>query len=128
MVHSPLRQRIQWLAVHGVIRGLSNLSARQGDPQGRLIADPAVRADPVAFTDELRALGPIVKCRTLYMTVDHKVANDLLRSDDFQVFEMGSNLPKPLRWVADRTKPDLLHPLRPPSMLSVEPPDHTRYR
>src|SRR6476469_10100229 len=26
------------------------------------------------------------------------------------------------------TKTDLLHPLKPPSMLSVEAPDHTRYR
>ena len=62
------------------------------------------------------------------MTVDHKVANDLLRSDDFHVFGLGSNLPKPLQRLADRTKPDLLHPIQPPSMLSVEPPDHTRYR
>jgi cytochrome P450 len=41
---------------------------------------------------------------------------------------MGSNLPKPLQWVADRTRSDLLHPIQPPSMLSVEPPQHTRYR
>ena len=128
MKQGPVRQRIQWLAVHGVIRGISKLYARQGDPQGRLLIDPAVRADPVAFTEELRARGPIVKCRAIYMTVDHKIANDLLRSDDFHVFALGTNLPKPLQWVADRTKPDLLHPIQPPSMLSVEPPDHTRYR
>jgi cytochrome P450 len=128
MVQSAMKQRIQWLAVHGVVRGISAVFARQGDPQGRLLIDPAVRADPVAFTEEVRALGPIVKCRAMYMTVDHKVANDLLRSDDFHVFGMGTNLPKPLQWVADRTKPDLLHPIQPPSMLSVEPPDHTRYR
>ena len=79
MAQSPMKQRIQWLAVHGVIRGISKVYARQGDPQGRLVADPAVRADPVAFIEELRAIGPIVRCR-------------------------------------------------PPSMLSVEPPDHTRYR
>ena len=128
MKQGPVRQRIQWLAVHGVIRGISKLFARQGDPQGRLLIDPAVRADPVAFTEELRARGPIVKCRAIYMTVDHKIANDLLRSDDFHVFGLGTNLPKPLQWVAERTKPDLLHPIQPPSMLSVEPPDHTRYR
>jgi cytochrome P450 len=128
MTQSPVKQRIQWLAVHGFIRGASKLLARRGDPQGRLIADPAVRADPVAFTEELRARGPVVKCRAMYMTVDHKVANDLLRSDDFHVFGMGTNLPKPLQRLADRTKPDLLHPIQPPSMLSVEPPDHTRYR
>src|SRR6476659_2652065 len=128
MAQSPMKQRIQSLAVHGVIRGISKVFARQGDPQGRLVADPAVRADPVAFIEELRAMGPIVRCRALYMTVDHKIVNDLLRSDDFHVFGMGSNLPKPVQWVADRTRPDLLHPIQPPSMLSVEPPDHTRYR
>jgi cytochrome P450 len=128
MSQSPVKQRIQWFAVHGVIRGISKVFARRGDPQGRLLIDPAVRADPVAFQDELRARGPIVRCRALYMTVDHKIANDLLRSDDFHVLALGSNLPKPLQWLADRTMPDLLHPIRPPSMLSVEPPDHTRYR
>ncbi|HEX4558766.1 MAG TPA: cytochrome P450 [Mycobacterium sp.] len=128
MKQGPVKQRIQWLAVHGVIRGISKVFARQGDPQGRLLIDPAVRADPVAFIEELRAAGPIVRCRAMFMTVDHKIANDLLRSDDFHVFGMGTNLPKPLQWVADRTKPDLLHPIQPPSMLSVEPPDHTRYR
>ena len=105
---------MHWLALHGAIRGYSKLLARRGDPQGRLIADPTVRATPVPFMDELRAAGPIVKCRTVYVTVDHEIANDLLRSDDFRVLAMGSNLPKPLRWVADRTKTDLLHPLQPP--------------
>jgi cytochrome P450 len=127
-MQGPVRQRIRWLAIHGVTRGVSKLLARRGDPQGRLIADPVVRDNPVEFTEELRALGPIVRCRAVYMTVEHKVAFDLLRSDDFRVIAMGSNLPKPLQWVANRTRPDLLHPLEPPSMLSVEPPDHTRYR
>ena len=128
MAQGPIKQRIHWLAVHGVIRGISKVFARRGDPQGRLLADPAVRTDPIAFIEELRARGPIVRCRALFMTVDHKVVNDLLRSDDFHVFGMGSNLPKPIQWVADRTKSDLLHPIQPPSMLSVEPPQHTRYR
>jgi cytochrome P450 len=128
MMAGAIRKRMQWLALHGVIRGMSKLLARRGDPQGRLIADPAVRTDPVAFIDELRAQGPIVKCRAVYITVDHKIANDLLRSEDFHVLAMGSSLPKSLQWVIDRTKPDLLHPLQPPSMLSVEPPEHTRYR
>jgi cytochrome P450 len=33
-----------------------------------------------------------------------------------------------LRWLERRVRDDLLHPLRPPSLLAVEPPDHTRYR
>ncbi|WP_006246116.1 cytochrome P450 [Mycolicibacterium tusciae] len=128
MAQGPIKQRMHWLAVHGGIRGVSKIFARQGDPQGRMLADPSVRADSVAFIEELRAMGPVVTCRAVYMTVDYKVASDLLRSDDFEVFGMGTNLPKSVQWVADRTKSDLLHPIQPPSMLSVEPPQHTRYR
>lgn len=123
-----MKQRIRWLAIHGVVRASSRHLARRGDPQGRMIADPSIRANPVAFTDELRAMGPIVKCRLMYITVDHKIANDLLRSDDFLVIAMGSSMPKALQWIIERTDPGLLHPVEPPSMLAVEPPDHTRYR
>jgi cytochrome P450 len=124
----PVRQRIRWLAVHGFIRSASKLLARRGDPQGRLVADPTVWANPVAFTEELRARGPIVKAAAVDITVDHGVVNDVLRSEDFRVLGMGAGLPKPLQWVADHTKTGLPHPLEPPSMLSVEPPEHTRYR
>ena len=76
MAQGPIKRRIHWLAVHGVIRGISKVFARKGDPQGRLLADPAVRTDPITFIEELRARGPIVRCRALFMTVDHKVVND----------------------------------------------------
>ncbi|MGZ6780498.1 MAG: cytochrome P450 [Mycobacterium sp.] len=123
-----MRQRIRWVALHGVVRGLSKLGLRKGDPQARLIADPTVREDPAAFADDVRQRGPMIRCRAVLLTLDHAVAHELLRSDDFRVTEQGGNLPKPLRWVARKTDPGLLHPLRPPSLLSVEPPDHTRYR
>jgi cytochrome P450 len=66
--------------------------------------------------------------RVGYLTVDHAVAHELLRSDDFRVVSLGSNLPAPLRWLERHTRPGGLHPLRPPSLLAVEPPEHTRYR
>ncbi|BBX90155.1 cytochrome P450 [Mycolicibacterium boenickei] len=116
------------MALHGVVRGISAYGMRHGDPQARLIADPAVRADPAPFADEMRRRGPIVRGRALLMTFDHDVATDLLRSDDFRVSRLGGNLPRPLRWVADKTDTGGLHPLMPPSLLATEPPDHTRYR
>src|SRR5262245_27120970 len=123
-----MRQRIRWLALHGSVRALTKQLARRGDAQGRLIADPAIRLNPVPFIEELRERGPIFRSRLVWMTVDHKVANDILRSDDFRVLSIGGALPKPIQWVLRHTKTGLLHPLEPPSMLSVEPPDHTRYR
>jgi cytochrome P450 len=122
------RQRIRWLALHGVIRGLAAIGLRRADPQARLIADPAVRADPIPFIEDLRRTGRIVKGRAVYLTVDYEIAHELLRSDDFRVTVLGANLPKPLRWVHEKTSTGLLHPLEPPSLLSVEPPEHTRYR
>ena len=123
-----MKQRIRWLALHGVVRAVASIGARRGDPRGRLIADPVVRANPIDFIDELRSMGPLVRSRGVCITVDHELAHYLLRSDDFRVIAMGSNLRRPLRWVLEHTDTGLLHPLEPPSLLSVEPPEHTRYR
>lgn len=123
-----MKQRVRWLAMHGVIRAIASIGARRGDPQARLIADPTVRSDPVSFWHELRATGPLVRSRVTYLTVDHHVSSELLRSDDFHVAPFGSLLPRPLKWVERHTRGGLLHPLQPPSLLAVEPPEHTRYR
>ncbi|WP_299562756.1 cytochrome P450 [uncultured Mycolicibacterium sp.] len=123
-----IRQRIRWAALHGFVRALAGYGARRGDPQARLIADPAVRADPAAFADELRGRGPVVRGRAALLTFDHRVCHEVLRSDDFHVTWQGATLPAPLRWIVQRTDEGLLHPVQPPSLLSVEPPDHTRYR
>ncbi|MCV7400797.1 cytochrome P450 [Mycobacterium fragae] len=122
------RERVNWLTLHGFVRGVARIGARRGDLQGRLIADPAVHQDPVSFYDEVRARGPLVRSRIGHLTADHGIAHELLRSEDFRVLSIGSNLPAPLRWLERRTRDAMLHPLRPPSLLAVEPPEHTRYR
>lgn len=124
-----LRQRLNWFALHAVVRSLAGYGARHGELQARLIADPAVRADPGAFADELRDRGRMYRGRAAWVTADHALAHQILRSDDFRVIQIGGNLPGPLRRLHDRTAvQDRLHPLLPPSLLSVEPPEHTRYR
>jgi cytochrome P450 len=123
-----LKQRLHWLALHGFVRSVASLGARRGDLQARLIADSSVKADPVPFYEQVRARGPLVRTRLGYITADHAICHELLRSEDFRVLSIGSNLPAPLRWLERRVRDDLLHPLRPPALLAVEPPDHTRYR
>jgi len=127
-VEIAFKQRLHWLVLHGFVRGVASFGARRGDLQARLIADPSIKADPVPFYEEVRARGPLVRSRIGYLTADHAVGNELLRSDDFRVLSLGSNLPAATRWLERRARDDLLHPLRPPSLLAVEPPDHTRYR
>jgi cytochrome P450 len=124
-----VRERVHWFALHGVIRGLASFGAKRGDMHGRLMSDMSVRADPGRFADELRARGTMIRGRVGWLTADHAIAHQLLRSEDFSVTAMGRTLPGPLGWLEQRTTvKGRLHPLLPPSMLSVEPPDHTRYR
>lgn len=122
------KERVNWLTLHGFVRGVARIGARRGDLQGRLIADPAVHQDPVSFYEEVRARGRLVRSRIGHLTADHGIAHELLRSEDFRVLSIGSNLPAPARWLERRTCDEKLHPLRPPSLLAVEPPEHTRYR
>src|SRR5882757_6552730 len=124
-----LRQRTHWFALHGFVGGMSAFAAKRGDLQGRLIADPAVRADPGGFADEIRSKGRLVRGRAAWLTTDHALVHQLLRSDDFAATSLGESLPRPLRWLEAKTLvKGRLHPLLPPSLLSVEPPEHTRYR
>jgi cytochrome P450 len=127
-VDIALKQRLHWLALHGFVRGVASIGAKRGDPQARLIADPAIKRDPLPFYEEIRARGPLVRSRIGYLTADHGIGYELLRSDNFRVLSIGANLPAPLRWLERRTRDNLLHPLRPPSLLAVESPEHTRYR
>ncbi|GAA1463674.1 cytochrome P450 [Williamsia maris] len=123
-----MRTVARWVAMHGFIRFLAKRAAAAGDPQAKLIADPATRADASGVYAEIRAKGPLVETALAAITVDHAVVFETLRSDDFRTIILGSRLPAPLRWIEKHTRSDALHPLRPPSLLAVEPPDHTRYR
>ncbi|MEZ0051950.1 cytochrome P450 [Mycobacterium sp. MAA66] len=126
---SRARQRLNWFALHAVIRQLAGYGAKHGEMQARLIADRAVRADPGKFADELRSHGRMYRGRAAWLTADHALAHHVLRSDDFTVTQIGGTLPGPLGWLeAKTTVKGRLHPLLPPSLLSVEPPEHTRYR
>ncbi len=123
-----MKARIRWLAAHGVVRYGAKKAAQAGDPQAMLVADPATRENPREVFERIRASGPLVKTRISTISVSHRVVFDLLRSDDFRVSELGANLPRPLRFIEKHTRSGALHPLKPPSLLSVEPPEHTRYR
>ena len=124
-----LRAGVRWGLQHGLVRGLLARAAREGDPQARLIVDVRLRDDPYPVHEQVRARGPLVRGRLTWVTASHAVTKEVLRSPDFAASGSEAALP-PLtrglvRWAHD---PRALGPLDPPSMLVVEPPDHTRYR
>lgn len=119
----------RWALFHGVARAASRRAVRHGDLHARLMTDPSVRAEPWVFYDDVRSRAPLVRGRFAAVTATHSVASEVLRSEDFHVGAEDVVLPKGLRrvvqWARDESA---LGPVDPPSMLSVEAPQHTRYR
>lgn len=125
-----VRSAIRWAAVHGAMRAAIRRQARAGNPDAELLIDPALQADPYPHYEKLRTGAPFTAGAFSRLTVHHHVCADILRSDDFGVVAaQPAALPLLLR-LALRVAgpPPDVGPLEPPSMLAVDPPQHTRYR
>jgi cytochrome P450 len=123
-----MRLLTRWLVLHGLVRFATRRWAAAGDPQAALIADPTVRANPIPAYEGIRAQGRLVRTRIGYITADYEIAHAVLRSDDFSVTSITTNVPPWMRRMERVTRGVAMHPLEEPSLLSIEPPDHTRYR
>ncbi|WP_419993019.1 cytochrome P450 [Streptomyces boninensis] len=116
----------------GLSQGLPRVALRhaslRGDPVAPLLMDPG-RHDATAIADRLRRRGPVVLTGALGAVPGHAAANSVLRSECFGVGGGHGELPPPLRRLLDRVTRDRTRgPVDPPSMLAVDPPQHTRYR
>ncbi len=117
-----------WTLAHGLQRRFLHRAAAKGDLMARLATDRAYYDDPYPSYERLRAGGRVVRNGFVAGTVDHAVANGVLRSDQFSSSALGE-LPAPLQKLHARVRDDdTLSPVDPPSMLVVDAPAHTRYR
>ena len=122
-----LRCRIRWAVRHGLIRRTVHQQMRAGDLGSRLMVDPAVRDDPFPYYDQVRAQDRIVRSGLALLSAHHDVCLAVLRSPDFGQMRL-DQLPGVLRLAMKLGGRPVLGPIEPPSMLAVDPPDHTRYR
>ncbi|MBN9110328.1 MAG: cytochrome P450 [Pseudonocardia sp.] len=123
------RRFIRWALRHGLVRRAVGKRAAAGELGARLMLDPTVLDEPYPFYEQVRARGRFVDTGLALTTVDHAVALEILRSKDFGVgMRMPENLPGPIRLALRAGGTWSLGPAQPPSMLSADPPDHTRYR
>lgn len=115
--------------MQGLPRALLAVQARRGEPMARLLVGPLRGGDPAPLTEQIRARGRLTRTPFASVTADHELCRTILRDDRFGATNPANmNLPTAVRWVIDRTDPGLPNPAEPPSMLAVDPPDHTRYR
>ena len=125
----PGRVFATWACAFGFTRWGLRLGARRGDLLARMVVDQRLRADPFAGYDEVRAGGPVYLGRYIGATAKYTAANHVLRSDAFGVAGGTGGLPRPVERLLDRVAdPGALGPLSPPSMLAIDPPEHTRNR
>ena len=125
----PARTMARWAVRHGMPAAYLTREARRGDLVARLLRDPELRAHPHDLHEQLRAGGPLVRTALGPLSTSHAVASEVLRSDRFGVGFDWSAAPGPARWaLAFGDDPAATGIAEPPSMLVVDPPDHTRYR
>ena len=125
----PARTVVRWAVRHGLPAVYLERGARRGDLVGRLLRDPAARDEPYPLYEQLRARGPVSPGSIGLVTASHAVASDILRSDRFGVGWDRSAAPRLIRWALRfGDELDATGVAEPPSMLVVDPPDHTRFR
>jgi cytochrome P450 len=104
-------------------------SAKAGEIGPKIAVDKDTWRDPFPWYDALRAQDRLVAGQVVYATASHQVCSDVLRSPSFRVGFDTASLPPIARTAFnlsfDRRYPG---PAEPPSLLAVDPPDHTKYR
>jgi cytochrome P450 len=120
---------VRWAVRHGLPGAYLARAARRGDLVGRLLREPAQRIDPHPVYEALRAQGPLVPSGLGLVTTSHAVAHEVLRSPSCRAGWDPTLAPRWMQWALLLSEdPDARGVGEPPSMLVVDPPDHTRYR
>jgi cytochrome P450 len=123
-----LRSAVVWFIRYGLPGLAIRLAARRGDLIARSAVDPAALDEPAQFYAELRAMGPVAGNRLIGASAHHAVVNQILRSDAFRANPGGA----PTAWLDKimmrAIDPRALGPVDIPSLLAIEPPQHTRLR
>jgi cytochrome P450 len=126
-----VRDEVRWAATHGAMRLATRARARSGNPDAEVLLDPALREDPFPHYELLRTPEPFAAGAFARVSVHHDVCTDVLRSDAFGTLggSRADGLPAVLQLALRLAGPrSTVGPIDPPSMLAVDPPEHTRYR
>src|SRR5947209_4847008 len=104
-------------------------SAKAGEIGPRLATDVTTWHDPIPWYDAMRAQGALYAGKVVHNTASHAVASEVLRSPVFKVGFTPESLPPFARGIVRLAFDDRYPgPAEPPSMLAVDPPQHTKYR
>lgn len=125
---TPLRSAIVWAIRYGLPGQAIRYASRRGDLTARAAYDPTALDEPAQFYAQLRAMGPLGGNRFIGASAHHAVVKHILRDEAFRADPGGA----PTQWLNKimlaAIDPRALGPVDIPSLLAVEPPQHTRLR
>jgi cytochrome P450 len=122
---TPFRWAVQSLGPTVIL----TRSARAGEIGPRLAVDKALWDDPYPHYDEARNQGKLLRGRWVAATASHDVVSEVLRNPVFRVGIDAASLSPFARRLFNRSIDERSPgPAEPPSMLAVDPPQHTTYR
>jgi cytochrome P450 len=127
MTEDHVKPAVRWGIGHALPRAVLRQAARRGDLQGRITVEASTGADLTGLFDEIRSRGPLAATKVGHTTARHAVVKEALTDDALVTTRprYGAGL---LGRLAAWSATDVTHPVQPPSLLVVEPPQHTRYR
>src|SRR4051794_4351935 len=121
---------VRWGVLSLGPRMMLRREARAGQLGAKLAVDRSTWDDPYPYYDEMRARGPLLPGRLVSSSASYEIVREVLRSPAFRVGIGTSERLSPIarRMLTTSSDPWAVGPAEPPSMLAVDPPDHSRYR
>ncbi|EHB55747.1 cytochrome P450 [Mycolicibacterium rhodesiae JS60] len=130
-MRSGIRERTHWLLGYGIPRATLKLLARTGDPFARLIIDSKHPENAERLVEQIRQRGRIspVIGGIGWATADAQIVREVFRDGRFRTVKQRDRaLSRLIQWLVAKTDPQVMNPVEPPSILVLDPPEHSRLR
>ncbi|OHU64673.1 cytochrome [Mycobacteroides chelonae] len=116
--------------LHGFTRAWLKFQAGKRQPLALMYVSHDRASHHYQYIEELRGSDGVVSVRPVGTVItNYQMTRAILRDNRFVAYTPPNfPYPAPIRWALDRTEPGLPNPIEAPSMLALDPPDHTRFR
>ncbi|WP_319436986.1 cytochrome P450 [Mycobacterium sp. RTGN5] len=130
-MRSGIRERSHWLMGYGIPRATLKLLARTGDPFAQLVIDSRHPENANRLIEQIRQRGRIspVLGGSGWATADAQIVREVFRDGRFRTVKQRDRSPfRAIQWIVAKTDPQVMNPVEPPSILVLDPPEHSRLR